>query len=138
MDSIDHATLELNEMLRRRREDLQIRQAPAPPPVKEAIAGTLEKNFARSTPIEDRRRLRDDIKRAVNDPSMHESIAGRAADLVVQHDVPMDRLLGCLRELEEAKRSKRGVDSAGAWFFSKVSALASEYGLDFKTLSKKD
>ena len=60
----------------------------------------------KSTPAEDRAKLVADIVNAVRDSSMHESIPGRVADLVLKGEIDLQDLREKLRGITEGRRSQ--------------------------------
>ena len=91
-----------------------------------AVAAALESFGEKAHPRRQKQRLIDEINEALQDPKTDSSIPGRAADLVVNGDVPyedLQNLLGeiCgIREAYEAGRGPGFTKSAGAYFLARV------------------
>jgi len=77
-----------------------------------------------------RARLKQWIISTVRDPDMHESTAGRAADLVVYCGVPLADLTHILTDLKAMRPKLKG--PAGAFFTFKLKTLAAIHGIDWQ------
>lgn len=79
-----------------------------------------------------REALKARIQRTIADPQCHDSLAGRAADLVVLHGVPVAQIDAILDSLSRARRHnalKKG--SAGAYANGAFGRLARRHGIDW-------
>ena len=79
-----------------------------------------------------REALKARIQRTIADPQCHDSLAGRAADLVVLHGVPVSQVDAILDSLVRARRQnaiKKG--SAGAYANGAFGRLARRHGIDW-------
>lgn len=91
-----------------------------------AIAGAIDRLSKRQSTTAQKRRLVGEILRTVDDPELDNSIAGRAADLVVEGTVEEGRLRVILRDIQQIREAHqtgtgRGFKtSAGAFFLFKV------------------
>jgi hypothetical protein len=75
--------------------------------------------------------LKARIARAIADPDCHDSLAGRAADLVVLHGVPIGQVDAILDSLTAARRRGRINTTPGAWANGAFRRLAHDSGLDW-------
>ncbi len=96
--------------------------------VAEAIAATVDEV---AHPLQQKRRLERRILNVVRDPKMGKYVAGKTADLVVFHDVPLRDLEKILGDVE-AMRQAGTLRSAGAFFHMKVQQLAARYGVPWR------
>ena len=87
----------------------------------------LERFIDRTKPEVQKRELEKEILDCVADPQFHRSIAGRAADLVIFHAVPLRDLRHILSDIRELRRA-RSLDNPGAFFLSKIRELANRHG----------
>jgi len=102
-------------------------------PVGIAVAEALGRFEDATTPTEQKRRLEARIRGVVADPSMHRYVAGKAADLVIFHHVPLrdlERILGDVEAMRQGGGFRR---SAGAFFHAMIQRLAARRGIDWTT-----
>ena len=98
-----------------------------------AVAAALDGFCSRTQQSEQKAALEARLIAAVNDPEMHRSVAGKAADLVVFHGIPMREIERVLRDIQELRRAKAqgkgaGLRSPGRFFHAKIRELAHAYG----------
>jgi hypothetical protein len=79
---------------------------------------------------QDREWWKKHILMTVHDPALHDSIAGRAAHLVVYDGVPAADIEHVLGELEELRGAGK-LRSPGAFFLTKIRKLAASKGKQF-------
>lgn len=77
---------------------------PGPEPVARTLAQMYENLDRVADPQIQKQRLVDEIKQTIRDPNMHPSIPGRAADHVVNGEIPVEDLKAILRDIHEIRR----------------------------------
>lgn len=75
--------------------------------------------------------LKARIQRTIDDPDCHDSLAGRAADLVVLHGVPVSEIDAVLDSLTRARRQNAFKKGAGQYANGAFRRLARRHGLDW-------
>ncbi len=102
-----------------------------PAPIGESVAAAINQAAGEfldaTTPLKQKQRLEARIMQAVSQTAFDRSIAGRAADLVVHHGVPLRDLEQILTDLREMRRAG-SLKNAGGFFHNKARKLAAVHG----------
>ena len=75
--------------------------------------------------------LKDRIQRTIADPNCHDSLAGRAADLVVLHGIPVAQVDVILDSLVRARRLHGFKKGPGHYANGAFRRLARQHGIDW-------
>jgi hypothetical protein len=103
-----------------------------------ALAAAIDGLNRRSDPLALKEALKAEIRAALRDLKAHDSLVGRAAELVTIHSVPVEELRKVLASIDVTRAGGRLRSGPGALFNHKIRQLAEQFGVPWQSKRKGD